>query len=55
MLWLFCEYYEDVANASSGDSYANIRVFMENGYDGLMFEGEVLRVKGVGLVMNNDI
>ena len=54
-LRLFCEHYEDVANAPSGDSHANIRAFMENGYDGLTFEGEALRAKGAGSAMNNDI
>ena len=52
---MFCEHYEDVANAPSGDSHANILAFMENGYDGLTFEGEALRAKGAGSAMNNDI
>ncbi|CEG00490.1 HopJ type III effector protein [Ostreococcus tauri] len=49
---LFCEHYEDVANAPDGDSHANIRAFMENGYAGLTFEGEALVAKGSG---SNDI
>jgi len=54
-LRLFCEHYEDVAKTPSGDSHANIRAFMENGYEGLTFEGEALRAKGEGSATNNDI
>ena len=53
-LRLFCEHYEDVLRTPDGDSHANIRAFMENGYAGLAFEGEALVAKGTGSGANND-
>ena len=51
----FCEHYEDVLRTPDGDSHANIRAFMENGYAGLAFEGEALVAKGTGSGANNDV
>lgn len=54
-LRLFCEHYEDVVRTPDGDSHANIRAFMENGYAGLTFEGDALVAKGTGSGANNDV
>ena len=44
-LRLFCEHYEDVLATPDGDSHANIRAFMANGWDGISFAGEALRMR----------
>lgn len=54
-LRLFCEHYEDVVRTPDGDSHANIRAFMENGYAGLTFEGDALVAKGTSSGANNDV
>jgi hypothetical protein len=51
---LFCEHYKDVLDTPDGDSHANIRAFMVNGYEGLAFEGEALVPRGTAK-KNNDI
>ncbi len=38
-------YREEVLNDPEGDSHQNIRQFIKNGFEGLKFEGEALRVK----------
>ena len=43
---LFCEFYrEDVLKNPEGTDHQNIRNFMENGWDGIVFEGEALKEK----------
>ena len=54
-LRLFCEHYQDVLDTPEGDSHANIRAFMKNGYAGLEFGGEALTPRGSGPKQNNDI
>ena len=44
-LRLFCEHYKDVLDTPDGDSHANIRAFMVNGWDGIEFEGVALRLR----------
>ena len=44
-LRLFCEHYKDVLDTLDGDSHANIRAFMVNGWDGIKFEGELLKLR----------
>jgi hypothetical protein len=44
-LRLFCEHYRDVLDTPDGDSHANIRAFMVNGWDGIEFEGEPLKLR----------
>ena len=44
-LRLFCEHYKDVLDTPDGDSHANIRAFMVNGWDGIKFEGEPLKLR----------
>ena len=44
-LRLFCEHYKDVLDTPDGDSHANIRAFMVNGWDGIAFEGEPLKLR----------
>ena len=44
-LGLFCEHYEDVLATPAGDSHANIRAFMANGWEGIAFAGEALRMR----------
>ncbi len=45
-LRLFCEHYKDVLDTPDGDSHANIRAFMLNGWEGIDFEGgECLKLR----------
>ena len=41
----FCEHYRDVLNDPQGDGHANIRHFMRNGWDGIVFDQFPLREK----------
>jgi len=42
----FGRYYrDDVLSNPHGDDHANIRNFMHHGWDGIMFDGEVLKTK----------
>lgn len=41
-LRLFCEHYQDVLDTPDGDSHANIRAFMKNGWEGIRFAGPAL-------------
>ena len=38
-------YYYDVLNDPNGTGHQNIRNFMKTGFDGLIFEGEPLKIK----------
>jgi len=44
-LKLFAEHYQAVLNDKDGSSHQNIRNFMQNGWDGISFEGIVLKKK----------
>ena len=44
-LALFCEHYEQVQGDPDGDTHANIRAFMVNGWAGVEFDGEALQEK----------
>lgn len=45
-LRLFCEHYKDVLNTPDGDSHANIRAFMLNGWEGIDFgDGQCLKLR----------
>ena len=44
-LRLFCEHYQDVLDTPDGESHANIRAFMGNGWDGITFDGEPLKLR----------
>ena len=45
-LWLFGEFYrEDVLNNPDGTDHQNIRNFMKFGWEGIVFEGEALKIK----------
>jgi len=44
-LKLFAEHYVAVIGAKDGSSHQNIRSFMKNGWEGVEFEKEVLRIK----------
>ena len=44
-LALFAEHYQAVLNTPDGNDHQNIRQFMENGWHGVAFEGEVLTEK----------
>lgn len=41
-LYCFGEHYQNVLDDSTGSSHQNIRNFMKTGFEGLVFEGEVL-------------
>lgn len=41
-LLLFAEHYRAVLEDPEGTNHQNIRQFMENGWDGVEFEGEIL-------------
>ena len=41
-LYLFAEHYQAVLNTPDGTDHQNIRQFMANGWDGIVFEGEAL-------------
>ena len=44
-LSLFGDFYQDVLNTPDATDHQNIRNFMIFGWEGIQFEGEVLRVK----------
>ncbi len=44
-LKLFAEHYESVIMDEKGTSHQNIRNFMEYGWEGVLFEKEVLQLK----------
>lgn len=41
-LYLFAEHYQSVLANANGADHQNIRQFMANGWNGIVFEGEVL-------------
>lgn len=41
-LYLFAEHYQSVLANASGTDHQNIRQFIANGWNGIVFEGEVL-------------
>jgi len=41
-LGLFAEHYQNVLDNPAGEGHQNIRQFMSNGWDGILFEQEVL-------------
>ena len=44
-LSLFAEHYASVLATPEGTDHQNIRQFMQNGWDGVKFEGQALSVK----------
>lgn len=44
-LKLFAEHYQSVLDTPGGIDHQNIRQFMANGWEGVVFEGEALTVK----------
>ena len=44
-LFCFGEHYRNVLEDESGDSHQNIRNFMKNGFSGLSFDNEALKLK----------
>lgn len=44
-LKLFAEHYQSVLEDLNGTSHQNIRNFMKHGWDGVVFENEVLKAK----------
>ncbi|HAD80214.1 MAG TPA: HopJ type III effector protein, partial [Flavobacteriaceae bacterium] len=44
-LKLFAEHYQAVLETPEGTDHNNIRQFMQNGWDGVKFENEVLTKK----------
>jgi hypothetical protein len=38
-------YCQDVLDTPDGDSHGNIRAFMDNGWEGIAFEGEPLKLR----------
>ncbi|TXJ07198.1 MAG: HopJ type III effector protein [Acinetobacter sp.] len=42
---LFAEHYQAVLDTPEGTDHQNIRQFMQNGWDGITFEGEALTVR----------
>ncbi|GAB2979514.1 hypothetical protein GCM10027049_13510 [Mucilaginibacter puniceus] len=44
-LYLFAEHYQSVLANPDGIDHQNIRQFMANGWEGVVFEAEVLKVK----------
>ena len=44
-LSLFAEHYAAVLASPEGADHQNIRQFMQNGWDGIQFEGQALTVK----------
>ncbi|MES2652514.1 MAG: HopJ type III effector protein [Bacteroidota bacterium] len=44
-LFLFAEHYKAVLATPDGVDHQNIRQFMVNGWDGILFEGEALVLK----------
>lgn len=47
-LALYREHYRDVIADPDGSAHANIRAFMANGWQGVEFAGDPLRLKGPG-------
>lgn len=45
-LYLFAEHYQAVLATPDATDHQNIRQFMANGWDGVVFEGEALVAKG---------
>jgi len=43
-LLLFAEHYQSVLDTPEGNDHQNIRQFMINGWDGVCFEGDVLKL-----------
>ncbi len=41
----FGQYYQDVLNTPEKSDHQNIRQFIQNGWDGIVFSGEALTVK----------
>ncbi|WP_316784898.1 HopJ type III effector protein [Pedobacter frigiditerrae] len=44
-LLLFAEHYQAVLASPEGTDHQNIRQFMANGWDGILFEGDALAVR----------
>ena len=44
-LAMFAQHYQNVLDEPNGDAHANIRAFMETGFEGVAFEGEALAAK----------
>lgn len=44
-LLLFAEHYQAVLNTPEASDHQNIRQFMQNGWEGIQFEGEALKAK----------
>src|ERR1700743_1804445 len=44
-LYLFAEHYQSVLNNPEGADHQNIRQFMQHGWQGISFEGQVLTAK----------
>lgn len=44
-LLLFAEHYQSVLNTPEATDHQNIRQFMQNGWEGIEFEGEALCIK----------
>lgn len=42
---LFCEHYQNVLDTPDGDSHANIRSFLLNGWEGIDMASSPLRLK----------
>jgi hypothetical protein len=47
-LALYREHYRDVLADPEGNAHGNIRALMVNGWDGVVFGGDPLRLKGPG-------
>jgi len=43
-LYLFAEHYQSVLDHPDAEDHQNIRQFMANGWEGIVFEGEPLRL-----------
>jgi hypothetical protein len=46
-LYLFAEHYQSVLANPDGTDHQNIRQFMKNGWQGVVFEGEALSLKNI--------
>lgn len=46
-LRLFAEHYESVLSDPNGTNHQNIRQFMQNGWEGVVFEKEALKPRGL--------
>lgn len=47
-LRLYAEHYRSVLADPEGEAHANIRAFMANGWSGVRFQGDPLRLRGPG-------